>query len=110
MSAASHWKGQRQSALLLIPLTLWLLLSVATLSSADYDEIRLWLTQPLTLILLTLLLLAAAYHAVIGMQVVLEDYLRGAIRKRTITMSQIVLTGAALVGLASILSLFIGVA
>ena len=73
--AAYHWKMQRLSAIGLIPLTLWLILSVASLASADYVTVHQWISTPLTTTLLTLFVTLSGYHAILGIEVVLKDYL-----------------------------------
>ncbi len=86
MSAVKHWKSQRLSAVALIPLTLWLLFSVATLSSSEYEAVHHWLTQPMTTALLGLFVIIAGHHAFLGVQVILEDYVQNPLR-RTATIA-----------------------
>ena len=80
MSAVKHWKSQRLSAVALIPLTLWLLFSVASLASSDYVAVHHWLTQPTTTALLGLFIIIAGHHAFLGVQVILEDYVQNPLR------------------------------
>lgn len=100
MSAVSHWKTQRRTAVALIPLTLWLLFSVASLSTAEYEVARAWIAQPLTAAMLFLFVAIAGHHAYLGIQVVLEDYLQEPQRGRAI------LFGRLLLGAATLLSIF----
>lgn len=86
MSAVKHWKSQRLSAVALIPLTLWLLFSVASLASSDYEVVHRWLTQPTTTALLGLFVIIAGHHAFLGVQVILEDYVQNPLR-RTATIA-----------------------
>jgi succinate dehydrogenase / fumarate reductase membrane anchor subunit len=69
-----HWWMQRLTALALVPLGIWLVASVVGLAGADRAAIALWLSAPFTLGALSLLILATLYHAALGMQVVIEDY------------------------------------
>ena len=69
-----HWWLQRVTAVALVPLTLWFVISVVRLSSADIDTVRDWVGRPLPAILLVLLLIATFWHASLGVQVVIEDY------------------------------------
>lgn len=70
----SHWWAQRVSAVALVPLTLWFAVSVLQLSRADYPAVIDWLHTPWVAVLLALFLLTVFYHAYLGLQVVLEDY------------------------------------
>lgn len=70
-----HWWMQRITALVLIPLSFWLILFVRQLFNASYAEITQWLTSPVNLTLLLSWSFVSFYHAAIGLQVVIEDYL-----------------------------------
>lgn len=73
-SGSAHWWGQRVSALALIPLSLWFAGSVLQLSHADYTGVIIWLHTPWVAVLLSLFLVTLLYHAYLGLQVVIEDY------------------------------------
>ncbi|TDQ82108.1 succinate dehydrogenase subunit D [Dongia mobilis] len=72
-----HWWAQRLTALALIPLSLWFVASVVCMAGADYAAVSQWLSQPFTVGALSLTILAVFYHAVLGLQVVIEDYIHG---------------------------------
>jgi succinate dehydrogenase / fumarate reductase membrane anchor subunit len=44
------------------------------MARADYDSLRAWVAQPFTTVLLVALLFSLFYHAILGLQVVIEDY------------------------------------
>ena len=69
-----HWYAQRASALLLIVLVGWLVYAGLVLSGADYDTARAFVAQPVNAAFLVLLVVTLLYHAVLGLQVVIEDY------------------------------------
>ncbi|RMD61213.1 MAG: succinate dehydrogenase, hydrophobic membrane anchor protein [Alphaproteobacteria bacterium] len=69
-----HWWAQRLSALALIPLTVWFVVSLVSLSGADYATVRAWMGSPVVAGLLILLIVTVFYHAALGLQVVIEDY------------------------------------
>ncbi len=69
-----HWWLQRVTAVALVPLTLWFVAALVRLSGADSDAVRDWVGRPLPAILLVLLLIATFWHASLGLQVVIEDY------------------------------------
>jgi succinate dehydrogenase / fumarate reductase membrane anchor subunit len=70
-----HWWAQRLTALALIPLGIWFVASVVRLAGADHAAIAQWLSTPFTLGALALTIIAAFYHAALGLQVVIEDYI-----------------------------------
>jgi succinate dehydrogenase / fumarate reductase, membrane anchor subunit len=69
-----HFWVQRVTALALIPLALWFVFSVAQLAGGDYGMVRHWVKAPSVAIALVLFILAAVYHSMLGLQVVIEDY------------------------------------
>lgn len=73
-SGTSHWWAQRVTAVALIPLSLWFVVSVLGLVRADYVVVIAWLHAPWTAVFLSLFLFALFYHAYLGVQVVVEDY------------------------------------
>jgi succinate dehydrogenase / fumarate reductase, membrane anchor subunit len=74
----SHWWAQRVSAVALIPLTLWFLLSLLALPALDYATVRAWLSVPLSGLLAVLLVAVLTYHSYLGTTVVIEDYVHAA--------------------------------
>jgi succinate dehydrogenase / fumarate reductase membrane anchor subunit len=72
-----HWWRQRVTALALVPLVLWLVMSLIGLVGADRAALVAWVRQPMPAMLLILLLVATFYHAALGLQVVIEDYIHG---------------------------------
>jgi succinate dehydrogenase / fumarate reductase membrane anchor subunit len=77
-SGTAHWWAQRVSAVALIPLTLWFLLSLLMLPDLEYLTVRAWLAAPLSAFLALLLVVVLAYHAELGTSVVTEDYVHAA--------------------------------
>ncbi|MEQ8167244.1 MAG: succinate dehydrogenase, hydrophobic membrane anchor protein [Alphaproteobacteria bacterium] len=75
-SGAGHWIAQRVTALALIPLTLWFVASVIALIGADHASFSAWMANPLVAVPMVLFLLAGFYHAMLGVQVVIEDYIQ----------------------------------
>lgn len=69
-----HWLAQRVSAVLLLFLVGWLLYAAIKLAGADFATVRAFLAQPINAALMILLLLSLLYHAMLGLQVVIEDY------------------------------------
>lgn len=69
-----HWWSQRITAIALMLLGGWFLLSVAQLPGLEYDVVRAWLAAPWRAVLMLLLILTVAYHSDLGVQVIIEDY------------------------------------
>ena len=70
-----HFWVQRVSAVALIPLSLWFVFSVAQLAGGDYGMVRHWVHAPSVAVTLVLFIGAALYHSMLGVQVVIEDYI-----------------------------------
>jgi succinate dehydrogenase / fumarate reductase, membrane anchor subunit len=70
----SHWWTQRVTAAALVLLGLWLVITVLGLMHADYAAARATMAKPWNAVLLVAFLVSALWHAVLGMQVVIEDY------------------------------------
>ena len=73
-SGVHHFWVQRLTALALIPLTLWFVFSVARLAGGSYEATYLWVHYPPFAVTLVLFLAIAFWHAVLGVQTVIEDY------------------------------------
>jgi succinate dehydrogenase / fumarate reductase membrane anchor subunit len=69
-----HWVAQRITAVALVPLCLWFVVSVLMLIHADYVTVVNWMHTPWVAVLLVLLVAAVYWHACLGLQVVIEDY------------------------------------
>ncbi|PKM13141.1 MAG: succinate dehydrogenase, hydrophobic membrane anchor protein [Gammaproteobacteria bacterium HGW-Gammaproteobacteria-3] len=76
-SGTAHWWLQRVTAVVLIPLTVWLLWLFKLSFYAPYQETAVWLSAPLNSICLLAWIVAVFYHAALGVQVVIEDYVAG---------------------------------
>ena len=69
-----HWYAQRASALLLIFLVGWLIYSVFSLAGGGYEASAAFISNPVNAAFLCVMLVAVLYHAMLGLQVVIEDY------------------------------------
>lgn len=70
-----HWWSQRVSAVALLLLGLWFLLSMQRLPEFGHAAVVGWLARPSHAVLMTLLVLTVAVHSELGIRVVVEDYL-----------------------------------
>lgn len=73
----SHWWAQRLTAVALIPLVIWYVISLVSLVGADRDRVVEWLGSPFVAIASLLLIGAVVHHGQLGIQVVIEDYVHG---------------------------------
>jgi len=70
----AHWWTQRTTAVGLIVLGLWFVILVLGLLHGDYATARAAVAKPWNAVLLIAFLVAMFWHAVLGLQVVIEDY------------------------------------
>jgi len=94
-SGTGHFWWQRVTAIALVPLVAWLLGTLVSLVGADLDTVRAALGKPWNAILFSLFLLVGFWHAKLGLQVVIEDYVHD--RAVEITL-QLLVTLACVVG------------
>ncbi len=78
-----HWLVERVTALAGIPLTLWLVWSVVHLQAWTYADFTAWQAEPVNAILMILSVIMMFYHAALGVQVILEDYVHAEAMKFT---------------------------
>lgn len=72
-----HWIVQRATAIALVPLGLWFVVSMLGLAGADYEDVRAWLGGQFNATMMILLVVAAFWHAKLGLEVVIQDYVHG---------------------------------
>jgi succinate dehydrogenase / fumarate reductase membrane anchor subunit len=70
----AHWWAQRVTAVALVPLTLWFVISLLILPGLDYDSVHAWAALPSSGFLSSLLVAVLAYHSYLGTIVIVEDY------------------------------------
>jgi succinate dehydrogenase / fumarate reductase membrane anchor subunit len=92
-----HWYAQRASALLLILLVGWLIYASVALAGSDYAAARHFVSSPFNAAFLILLIVTMLYHAVLGLQVVIEDYVH---HRPTEILLYFITRAGALVGMA----------
>jgi len=113
LGAAGHgvhdWWRQRVTSIALVPLGVWLLVALSSLSSFDQASVVAWIASGWNPVLLALFLVVAAQHSQLGLRVIIEDYVHHAVLK-TVTLLLVsfahVLLAAA--GLFAVLKLAVG--
>ena len=66
---------QRASAVVMIPLAIWFLWSLAAHAGNDFAGTQAWLSQPHNKFLFGLLVTIGVFHGRIGIHEVIEDYI-----------------------------------
>lgn len=106
---AEHWWQQRLTALALVPLTLWFVVSVISHLGASHAEFVAWMRSPLSATLMGLTSAVVFHHAQAGLQVVCEDYLHVEWQKLTaIIVTKFVCFALAAACIVSVLKLSFG--
>ncbi len=70
-----HFIAQRVTAIALVFLLPWFLISILLVAPQGYAAVVEWAAQPWAAILIVLTMAAALNHMRLGMQVIIEDYL-----------------------------------
>ena len=105
--AVHHWWAQRLTAVVLIPLSLWFVYSLTTMYNANYETVTLWLNNAANSLIMLFFILSLYYHAVLGLQVVIEDYVESEWqRKSLLLLIKIIFSIAALSAVIAIFSIY----
>lgn len=74
-SGTHHFWQQRVTAVVLVPLTLWFVWAVVRYVGAPYSEVIAFLSHPVSGVAMVMFVSAALAHMVLGLKVVIEDYI-----------------------------------
>jgi succinate dehydrogenase / fumarate reductase, membrane anchor subunit len=108
---SGHWFAQRVSAVALVLLGLWLVAALATMGGASHANVVAWLSSPVSAAFAVLLVLVAAWHAMLGLQVVIEDYVGAKGQRLAVLLAvKFVFAVAAVIGVLAVLRIAFGVA
>jgi succinate dehydrogenase / fumarate reductase membrane anchor subunit len=106
---ADHWWAQRLTAVALIPLALWFVASVIALAGADHTKVVDWLASPLSAIIMVLLIGATFYHAALGVQVVIEDYIHAeGVKFAALVLNKLICFALGVAGIFAVLKIAFG--
>ena len=108
-SGTHHWLVARFTAISNLFLGLWLVFSLVTLPGYSYADVMKWATTPLSATLLALFVVSTFWHARLGLQVVVEDYLHEEANKvgAMIALNLVTVAGAVF-GLLSVVRIALG--
>ena len=73
-TGTGHFWWQRVTAVALVPLVAWFIGTLLSLAGADLWMVQATLARPWNAILFALFVIAMFWHAKLGLQVVIEDY------------------------------------
>ncbi len=108
-SPVREWWHQRITALALIPLTFWLLVFLNKALHMPYAESREWLASASNSLAIAGWLVLVLYHAALGIQVVLEDYVSTlTLRHRLIWISRGLFLVIGCIGIAALIFIVSG--
>ena len=85
-SGVAHWRYQRYTAIVLLPLCLWLMISVIQGSGQGYLAAIEWLQSPVIAGFFIVGFGALYLHAMLGIQAVVEDYVANARRQAVLIL------------------------
>lgn len=106
----AHWWAQRLTAIALAPICLWFIFALISMTGMDHAAVSAWIRSPLVSILLILFILALFYHAQLGMQVVIEDYIDNeALKITSIILLDFVMLFAGMASILATIKVFLGI-
>jgi succinate dehydrogenase membrane anchor subunit len=104
-----EWRVQRWTALALIPLGLYFVVSMLSLAASEQATAAAWLSSPVPAFLTMLFLPAVFAHAVVGLRSVLDDYVH---THAWLVAADLLVRGIAIIlggaGVLAVLKLFLG--
>lgn len=74
-SGTKQYIMQRVTAIALLPLTTWFVISLISMLHAKDTEMSWFITSPFNLTASILFILAFLYHGFLGLKVIIEDYI-----------------------------------
>jgi len=74
-SGTDHFWKQRVTAVILAPLAIWFVYTLISLVGVDLDTARSMIAKPWNAIIFAVFLVTMFWHARLGVQMVIEDYI-----------------------------------
>jgi succinate dehydrogenase / fumarate reductase membrane anchor subunit len=111
-SGVGHWRWQRITAVLLVPLGLWFVGAAIYLIGFGFDHsvFRAWASEHGNALLLILFAAALFHHAALGLQAVIEDYVHApAVKTASLFAANVTMAVLAVSSVLAVLRLYLGV-
>ena len=106
-SGAVHWWMQRLTAVALVPFTIWFVFAIVMLESTSYETLFQWLQSPVIIVLLATFIITTFYHTQLGLQVIIEDYVRGKLKTVSLILINSLCILSAAAGILALLKIFL---
>jgi succinate dehydrogenase / fumarate reductase, membrane anchor subunit len=108
-SGAHHWLVIRYTAIGSLLLTIWFGVSLLLLPNFNYFTVREWLSAPIPATAMGLFIIVNIWHARLGIQVVIEDYVHEHANKfAMLTLLNLLAFAGAAFGLFCVIRLALG--
>ena len=73
-SGLHHWWNQRMTAVAMVPLVIWMVSLCILMTGASYQDALVIASHPANATILILFIAVGFWHAILGLQVIIEDY------------------------------------
>ena len=104
-----HFIQQRATAIFLAVLLPWFALSILLGTDGSYDSVTSWMQHPLNAAGTALLVLTGLFHMRLGMQVVIEDYVTGAVARTVSLLANTAIPAIlAVIAILAVAKVFVG--
>ena len=103
-SGLHHWWNQRMTAVAMVPLVIWMVSLSILMTGAGYEDALVLVSHPVNATVLILFVAVGFWHAMLGLQVILEDYVAAeGLRLILITLIRMFAVALAALSILSIL-------
>jgi succinate dehydrogenase / fumarate reductase membrane anchor subunit len=108
-SGAQHWWNQRLTAVAMIVLVTWFVATVLSMLHTDYAMARATIAKPWNAVAFIGVFIAMYWHAVLGLQVVIEDYVHTRwLEVASLVVIKLLASLAVLAGVLAVLRIALG--